>query len=63
MGDKGEGGVKNLKNWETSFMDGPLLMHEIELYNDMISQKTVMKILVSLNKKSLRMYSNTNISL
>ena len=23
MGDKGEGGVKNLKKWVTSFMDGP----------------------------------------
>ena len=23
MGDKGEGGVKNLKKWMTSFMDGP----------------------------------------
>ena len=23
MGDEGEGGVKNLKNWVTSFMDGP----------------------------------------
>ena len=23
MGDKGEGGVKNLKNWAISFMDGP----------------------------------------
>ena len=22
--DKGEGGVKNLKTWVTSFMDGPL---------------------------------------
>ena len=22
MGDKGEGGVKNLKKWVTSFMDG-----------------------------------------
>ena len=26
MGDKGEGGVKNLKKWVTSFMDGPLLI-------------------------------------
>ena len=25
MGDKGEGEVKNLKKWVTSFMDGPLL--------------------------------------
>ena len=25
MGDKGEGGVKNLKKWETSLMDGPLV--------------------------------------
>ena len=24
MGDKGEGGVKNLKKWVMSFMDGPL---------------------------------------
>ena len=24
MGDKGEGGVKNLKKWATSIMDGPL---------------------------------------
>ena len=24
MGDKGEGGVKNLKNWVTSFMDGSI---------------------------------------
>ena len=24
MGDKGEGGVKNLKKWVTSFMDSPL---------------------------------------
>ena len=24
MGDKGEGGVKNLKKWVTLFMDGPL---------------------------------------
>ena len=24
MSDKGEGGVKNLKTWVTSFMDGPL---------------------------------------
>ena len=24
MGDKGVGGVKNLKKWMTSFMDGPL---------------------------------------
>ena len=24
MSDKGEGGVKNLKKWVTSFMDGPL---------------------------------------
>ena len=23
MSDKGEGGVKNLKKWVTSFMDGP----------------------------------------
>ena len=23
MGDKGEGGVKNLKKWVTSFMDSP----------------------------------------
>ena len=23
MGDKGEQGVKNLKKWMTSFMDGP----------------------------------------
>ena len=23
MGDKGEGGVKNLKKWVTSFMDAP----------------------------------------
>ena len=23
MGDTGEGGVKNLKKWLTSFMDGP----------------------------------------
>ena len=23
MGDKGEGGIKNLKTWVTSFMDGP----------------------------------------
>ena len=23
MGDKGEGGVKNIKKWVTSFMDGP----------------------------------------
>ena len=23
MGDKGEGGIKNLKTWMTSFMDGP----------------------------------------
>ena len=23
IGDKGEGGVKNLKQWVTSFMDGP----------------------------------------
>ena len=25
MGDKGESGIKNLKKWETSFMDGPLV--------------------------------------
>ena len=25
MGDKGEGGVKYLKKWVTSFMDGPFL--------------------------------------
>ena len=25
MGDKGEGGVKNLKKLETSLMDGPLV--------------------------------------
>ena len=24
MGDKGEGGVKNLKKWGTSFVDSPL---------------------------------------
>ena len=24
MSDKGEGGIKNLKTWVTSFMDGPL---------------------------------------
>ena len=24
MGDKGEGGVKNLKKWVTTFMVGPL---------------------------------------
>ena len=23
MGDKGEGGLKNLKKWVTSYMDGP----------------------------------------
>ena len=25
MGDRGESGIKNLKKWETSFMDGPLV--------------------------------------
>ena len=25
MGKKGEGGVKNLKKWVKSFMDGPIL--------------------------------------
>ena len=24
MGDKGEGGAKNLKKWVTSFVNGPL---------------------------------------
>ena len=24
MGDKGKGGIKNLKKWVTSFMDNPL---------------------------------------
>ena len=32
MGDKGEGGVKNLKKWVTSFMDGPLDKRIIFLY-------------------------------
>ena len=26
MGDKGEGGFKNLKEWVTSFMDGPQVL-------------------------------------
>ena len=26
MGDKGEGGFKNLKKWVTSFMDGPQVL-------------------------------------
>ena len=25
MGDKGDGGVKNLKKWVMTFMDGPLV--------------------------------------
>ena len=32
MGDKGQGGVKNLKKWVTSFMDRPLLMFPKALY-------------------------------
>ena len=48
MGDKGEGGVTNLKKWVTSFIDGPLYLKPnweyvqirsytilIELYNTM----------------------------
>ena len=30
MGDKGEGGVKNLKMKVTSFMDGPLQIFELD---------------------------------
>ena len=33
MGDKAEGGVKNLKKWVTSFMDGPKEKIEREMTN------------------------------
>ena len=29
MGDKGEGGVKNIKKWVTSFMDGPISIFDM----------------------------------
>ena len=32
MGDKGEGGVKNLKKWAKSFMDGPLYTFLKDIY-------------------------------
>ena len=32
MGDKGEGGVKDFKNWVTSFMDSPYLYEIIKLF-------------------------------
>ena len=34
MGDKGEGGVKNLKNWMTSFIDGSLHFIAWHMSND-----------------------------
>ena len=39
MGDKGDGGVKNLKKWVTSFMDGPL---------GLSSSNTMIRIIFSL---------------
>ena len=32
MGDKGEGGVKNLKKWVMSFMDGPLCTLQLPIF-------------------------------
>ena len=36
MGEKGEGGVKNLKKWVTSFMDG---IFEWQVLKDPFDQK------------------------
>ena len=51
MGDKGEGGVKNLKKWVTSFMDG-LLCHCL-FGNCFICYKSRVHIYISLHKTYL----------
>ena len=49
MGDKEEGGVKNIKKWVTSLMDGPLphnlLMKYIELFMNWTTLFKVKKML------------------
>ena len=37
MGDKGNGGVKNLKKWVTSFMDGPKILFSFNFKQEGIS--------------------------
>ena len=49
MGDKGEGGVKNLKKWVTSFMDGPKGKIKSSKESTSLSEKPTTKIVPGLN--------------
>ena len=50
MGDKGEGGVKNLKKWATSFMDIPVPFGIQQ--STLISEKYQVAIILSQNSNS-----------
>ena len=48
-GDKGEGGVKNLKKWVTSFMDSPKGKIKSSKESTSLSEKPTTKIVPGLN--------------
>ena len=41
MGDKGEGGVKNLKKWVSLFIDGSI---DTEVWNNILSLRSIILI-------------------